>query len=41
METMAACRVLHDYADYALTGTEVEVTATDLAHIKVSAPATE
>jgi hypothetical protein len=36
METQGACRVLADYEDYTLAGTEAEVTVTSLSDLKVA-----
>jgi S-layer protein (TIGR01564 family) len=38
MDTRAASRVVQNYDQYALSGSEVEVSYTDLSHITVSAP---
>jgi len=38
-DTRRACRVLADYATYALAGTEMEVSGTSMTDIKVAAPA--
>ena len=41
MDTRRASRVVANYADYALSGTEMEVSGTDLTTITVAAPVVE